>query len=927
MLGPLSRGAARRGSYDGNLYTKNPLRALAQRRCSAPSPGLGKTLCNPWSSTRGSLARAISVIQCPFALGLSQDNAEPILSDPVLLTRGTKTKERHLFLFKHGLVIAKLKSGMSFNLKHRLPLHELWVMSCEKEEEEKQKEWNGDYEFRPKPGTSLIFIWPTGNCIAGFCSAEVKELWLKTLRGQSQETSRGVKFITDQSAQALMKVLSGCNASKTLNANDMETLIECQPEGDVKQHHLLAQCDSEDGICHLIENKKRKVIAWPFPMRRAASSSDSSGSLTPEWKASLFDQPLSAICSDEDILPQPIQEILNILQNKGPSTEGIFRKAANEKARKELKEELNSGAMVNLETKSVHLLAAVLKDFLRSIPLKLLSSDLFEEWMTALEKPNEDDKIESLKQVAKKLPRTNILLLKHLVYVLYNISKNSDVSKMDSSNLAICIGPNMLSLDTDQSLSFDAQKELNNKIKTLVEFFIDNCFEIFEEDIPGHSPRFNSDDSLEHINNSDMSTLQNDSAYESTDADTECSNSFGSQYKSSPDTAELAGDLDNRKHLYESRPGSVVSYTNLLKSSLSTQERRYSEPSTPSTKDCLESRITSQKLTKSEDNFTVPQASSCFGSQETKESFPEECFPSLQHRKQKSSGLQIKEGTLCTESLVEPSPKTSSCGSLDSSSDSSVFANSPVVSPSSPKRNFFTRHQSFTTKTAGADSKLTRDRKKHSMSFSFATHKKVPNKTPSWRFPRDQGKKDLKKESQLTGRIVQESCAGAIVDYQPTPECASSRSHLLSVEEVFQLVDQKNPGSPPSYEEAVQYCRISKIPPYESRTVQSMRDTILSQNSRLPSLSLLNYGEHTKNTHCRETLHRDSASSVGETWVQSGASNVSTGKKGQIPKSEVHRLRVLSESLLKNKQDYVIGRCSQPIFEVDQIQYAKESYV
>ncbi|XP_036625163.1 T-cell activation Rho GTPase-activating protein [Trichosurus vulpecula] len=693
-----------------------------------------------------------------------------------------------------------------------------------------------------------------------------------------------------------MKVLSGCNT------------------GDVKEHHLLPQCDNEDGICHLIENKKRKVITWPFPMKRTTSSSDSSGSLAPEGKPSLFDQPLSIICSDDDILPQPIQEILHILRSKGPSTEGIFRKAASEKARKELKEELNSGGMVSLETRSVHLLAAVFKDFLRSIPLKLLSSDLSEEWMAALEKPNEEDKIESLKQVTKKLPKANLLLLKHLVCMLYDISKNSDVSKMDSSNLAICIGPNMLTLNTDQGLSFDAQKELNNKIKTLVEFLIDNCYEIFGEDIPGHFPSIASDDSLEHTDCSDISTLQNDSAYESTDADAEGSSSIGSQNKLPSDAEGLVSELDNRERQHQSRPGSVISYAILLKNSLSTQERRFSEPITPFSKDYLESRITSQKLTKSEDNFTVPQASSCYSSQEAKDS---------QHRNQKLLGLQIKEGTVCLEPSVEPFPQTSSCGSLDSSSDSSVFANSPVVSPSSPKRNFFTRHQSFTTKAAEANNKPARERKKHSMSFSFATHKKVP----SWRFPKDQGKKDLKKESQHTRRIVQESCAEVMVDYQPAPECGHSKSRLLSAEEVFQFVDQRIPGNPPSYEEAVQYCHISKTLPYRSGTIQSIKDTMLSQDSGLPSLLLLNYDRYTNNTHGREILNRDSSSAVSETWAQSGDSNVSVERKGQIPRSEFYRLRGLSESLLTNKQDYLTERCSQSIFEVDQVQYAKESYV
>lgn len=67
-------------------------------------------------------------------------------------------------------------------------------------------------------------------------------------------------------------------------------------------------------------------------------------------------------------------------------------------------------------------------------------------------------------RVAEKLPRPNLLLLKHLLSVLYLVSKNAEVSKMDASNLAICVGPNMLTRENDQSLSLEAQKDLNNQV-------------------------------------------------------------------------------------------------------------------------------------------------------------------------------------------------------------------------------------------------------------------------------------------------------------------------------------------------------------------------------------------------------------------------------------------------------------------------------
>ncbi|XP_010015564.1 PREDICTED: T-cell activation Rho GTPase-activating protein, partial [Nestor notabilis] len=197
-----------------------------------------------------------------------------------------------------------------------------------------------------------------------------------------------------------MKVLSSCNTSKTLNAGNMESLIERPSEADTKKCPPLVLADTEDGRCHLTADgtkKRKKVIPQSFTLRRNSTSGNSPGQLDSGAKIALFGQPLADICGENDTLPQPIQDLLAVLYMKGPSTEGIFRKAANEKARKELKEDLNKGMNVDLKSKSVHLLAVILKDFLRNIPSKLLSADLYEKWIQALEKPSKQEKTEELK--------------------------------------------------------------------------------------------------------------------------------------------------------------------------------------------------------------------------------------------------------------------------------------------------------------------------------------------------------------------------------------------------------------------------------------------------------------------------------------------------------------------------------------------------
>ncbi|XP_075409987.1 T-cell activation Rho GTPase-activating protein isoform X2 [Tenrec ecaudatus] len=723
-----------------------------------------------------------------------------------------------------------------------------------------------------------------------------------------------------------MKVTSSCNLSKTLNAQDMDTVIGCQSEGNIKEHPLLASSESEDSICQLIEVKKRKVLSWPFLIKRLTSLSDFTGPLEPESKATLFDQPLSAICGEDHTLPQPIQEILTILCRKGPSTEGIFRKGANEKARKELKEELNSGSAVDLEGCPVHLLAAVFKDFLRSIPQKLLDSDLFEDWMDALGRQCEEDRVEALKQVADQLPRANLALLKQLVYVLFLISKNAGTNKMDSSNLAICIGPNVLAPDSGQSLSLEAQRDLNYKVKTLVEFLIDHCFQVFGENIPAPSS-ITSDESLEHTDSSDGSTLQNDSAYDSTDPDVEpsgitCSQSGQPQAPTKRPTSVGNGGPQD---LCEQGLKPIASVVARLKGSLVQPDRRYSEPSVASSKECLEGRITSQKLTKSEDNFPRARAGSRFDSEDAGDPFPEEVFPAAEAKPQRPMGLKAKSGTQSPAFPRGLLPKASSSGSLDSSSDGS-----PVVSPSSPKRHFFTRHQSFTTKPDKG--KATREIRKHSMSFSFAPHKRAQAKGAGGAsgkhkdLPGSHGKKSGKKDSQLTGRVIQASWP------EPHSHAAlelDSRTQGFSVDDVFQQVDRRLPGRPPSYEEAVQGQPL-ELRAYTSQTVGSMRARMLSQDSTRPALYPTHHGGDSGNPCCPGPLSGHRLSPISGHW-KGGRTVCASGEteaEVAVPGSPfLHRLRTVSESLEKSRRDYLVRRCSQPVLEADRFPSARESYI
>lgn len=76
------------------------------------------------------------------------------------------------------------------------------------------------------------------------------------------------------------------------------------------------------------------------------------------------------------------------------------------------------------------LLAALLKEFLRSLPEPLLSGSV-QEWLNAAN----SGRLEQLRRLLAQLPRENHLLLAHIVCVLYHIAKRSTHNLMSAANL------------------------------------------------------------------------------------------------------------------------------------------------------------------------------------------------------------------------------------------------------------------------------------------------------------------------------------------------------------------------------------------------------------------------------------------------------------------------------------------------------------
>ncbi|XP_063161874.1 rho GTPase-activating protein 20 isoform X2 [Candoia aspera] len=262
--------------------------------------------------------------------------------------------------------------------------------------------------------------------------------------------------------------------------------------------------------------RKRSIINWAFwretgtPVDHLVPSPISSKS------GKLFGLSLPSIC-ENDNLPKPVLDMLCFLYQEGPFTRGIFRRSANAKSCRELKEKLDLGEDVHLLCESVFVIASVFKDFLRNIPGSIFSSELCAQWVSLMDEGNQEEKIKSIHGLMEQLPRANVVLLRYLFGVLHSIQKQSEDNQMTAFNLAVCIAPSLLW--PPAAANPGTEGEFTKKVSVLVQFLIENCCKIFGEEITSvfadivpknDNQEDGSDLSSFHLNDSSYDSLENE---------------------------------------------------------------------------------------------------------------------------------------------------------------------------------------------------------------------------------------------------------------------------------------------------------------------------------------------------------------------------------------------------------------------------------
>ncbi|XP_067358322.1 unconventional myosin-IXAb-like isoform X3 [Channa argus] len=165
----------------------------------------------------------------------------------------------------------------------------------------------------------------------------------------------------------------------------------------------------------------------------------------PELSSRQFGVELSRLTSEERMVPQLVEKLINYIEMHGLYTEGIYRKSGSTNKIKELRQGLDTDvSVVNLDDYNIHVIASVLKQWLRDLPSPLMTFELYEEFLRAMGQPDKREVIRGVYSVIDQLSRTHLSTLERLIFHLVRIALQEETNRMSANALAIVFAPCIL---------------------------------------------------------------------------------------------------------------------------------------------------------------------------------------------------------------------------------------------------------------------------------------------------------------------------------------------------------------------------------------------------------------------------------------------------------------------------------------------------
>lgn len=280
----------------------------------------------------------------------------------------------------------------------------------------------------------------------------------------------------------------GNQAKLTQLKDDQEELHnKLEKERDLYESYMYELLAEEENIANYVKDYvKHQEMYYTSALREIQGTIKNMDGLFRRNNKKIFNTPLQEHLKATDRkIAYVIELCVCCLLEKGLYEEGLLRVGcASSKLRRMI-----SAVNANYVTPPLpdkyadpHVIAGVLKKYLRSLPDPLLTFEFYSDFVAAAQKQNETQRKAAILNIINQLPKENYNNLRYLTKFLSYLSEKNQENKMSPQNIAIVMSPNLL-WSPNENENYIDQVNSTATVNTIVEAMIADWGFFFDGDV------------------------------------------------------------------------------------------------------------------------------------------------------------------------------------------------------------------------------------------------------------------------------------------------------------------------------------------------------------------------------------------------------------------------------------------------------------
>ncbi|KAM6908789.1 rho GTPase-activating protein 12b isoform 2-T2 [Lycodopsis pacificus] len=196
-------------------------------------------------------------------------------------------------------------------------------------------------------------------------------------------------------------------------------------------------------------------------------------------KDQVFGCSLTSLCQRETTsVPNFVTTCIDHVENTGLSVDGLYRVSGNLAVIQKLRFAVNHDEKVDLNDskwEDIHVTTGALKMFFRELTEPLFTYGSFEDFVEAIKCSDYKQRVNSIRDLIKKLPKPNHDTMQGLFKHLRRVIDHGEANRMTTQSVAIVFGPTLLRPETETG-NIAVHMVYQNQIVELILLEYENIF-------------------------------------------------------------------------------------------------------------------------------------------------------------------------------------------------------------------------------------------------------------------------------------------------------------------------------------------------------------------------------------------------------------------------------------------------------------------